>query len=174
MVAGTALTVWAVTGAQLPAAVVAHTPVAPESAPAMAHDERSLLAVADDLGTRLDVAVPAGTTRLVIQPCADSADGEFGMVYAYGADGRELYRQRETQGIVFRLEQSGVLVATLGDRSDAPVELKVPRGAVRVRVESQNYDKDSNPRKDGRVLAFDASGAIVADEAGLALDVLTP
>src|SRR5262245_15054779 len=99
LVAGTALTLWAVTGAQLPAAVIAHTPTAPESAPAMAQDERSLLAVADDLGTRLDVAVPAGTTRLVIQPCADSADGEFGMVYAYDAEGHELLRQRETQGI---------------------------------------------------------------------------
>lgn len=174
LVAGTALSLWALTGAPLPAAVFSHAPAVQESAPLTAPDPRALLTVADDLGTRLDVLVPAGTTRLVIQPCADSPDGEFGWVFAYDAQGRELLRQRETSGIVFRLEERGVLVGTLGERSDAPVELKVPRGAVRFRVESQNYDRDSNPRKDGRVLAFDATGALIADESGLALDVLAP
>lgn len=176
LVAALALGVWAWASSSLPAAVMASHRSVLRDAPmaTRANDPAGLLTVADDLGTRLDVAVPAGTARLVIQPCSDSPDGEFGWVSAYDAQGKELLRQRETIGIVFRLEERGVLVGLLGERSDAPVELRVPHGAVRFRVESQNYDKDSNPRKDGRILAFDATGVVVADESGLALDVLTP
>lgn len=177
LAASLALCVWVWAGAPLPAAVVASRSAGREPAPpSLARDasSRGLITVADDLGTRLDVKVPSGAARLVIQPCSDAPDGEFGWVCAYDAQGRELLRQRETIGVVFRLEESGVLVGTLGERSDAPVEVRVPRGAVRVRVVSQNYDKDSNPRKDGRVLAYDAAGTLVADESGLALDVLTP
>ena len=76
---------------------------------------------------------------MVIRPVSDAPDGEFGWVCAYDAQGREVLRQKETIGIVFRLEERGVLVGPLSQESDAPVELRVPAGAKRMRVVSQNY-----------------------------------
>lgn len=174
----TALILWAGAGAPAPAAVMSSRPVNREPAPqtSLANDtaHRSLIQVADDLGTRLDVYVPEGASRMIIRPVSDAPDGEFGWVCAYDAQGREVLRQKETIGIVFRLEERGVLVGPLGQESDAPVELRVPAGARRIRVVSQNYDKDSNPRKDGHIFAYDASGEMIADDSGLAIDVLTP
>jgi len=169
---------WAGASAPASAAVMPSPTLSREPAPltSLASDtvHRSLIEVADDLGTRLDVNVPVGAARILIRPCSDAPDGEFGWVCAYDAQGREMLRQKETVGIVFRLEERGVLVALQGQQTDAPVELLVPQGAVRLRVVSQNYDKDSNPRKDGRILAYDASGAVLADDTGLSIDVLTP
>lgn len=178
LTAALAVCAWVAGNASLIAAVMDPSFTDLEAAPAakVANEaaHRALLTVADDLGTRLDLQFPAGTARLVIQPSSDSGEDSSGFICAYDAAGKELLRQQETTGVVFRLEQRGVLVATLGQRSDAPVEIRVPQGAVRFRVESQNYDTDSNPRKDGRLLAFDARGVVVANESGLALDVLTP
>lgn len=178
LMAGAALLTWAVTGASLPASPLANHPTArlPAPAPTLAHTApgEPVLRVADDLGTRLDLIVPPGASRVIIKPCADAPDGDFGWVCAYDAQGREILRQKETTGIVFRLEERGTLVARLGEQSDAPVELKVPAGTHRIHLVSQNFDEDSNPRKDGRLLAYDAAGAVVADEAGLSLDILTP
>lgn len=178
LLAFAALMAWAVTGASLPASPLATHPTVRLSAPAPVLAQTApgepVLRVADDLGTRLDLIVPPGASRVVIKPCADAPDGDFGWVCAYDAQGREILRQKETTGIVFRLEERGTLVARLGEQSDAPVEVKVPAGTHRIHLVSQNFDEDSNPRKDGRVLAYDAAGGVVADESGLSLDILTP
>lgn len=175
--AGLALLIWAATGADLPASTLA-APTVRLSAPApvLARDASGepVLRVADDLGTRLDLHVPPGASRVVIHPCADDPNGDFGWVLAYDAQGREILRQKETTGIVFRLEERGTLVARLGEQSDAPVEVRVPAGSRVIRLISQNFDSDSNPRKDGRLLAFDARGSLLIEENGLSLDVLTP
>lgn len=178
LAAAMALTLWVGVSAPVPASQIVAHPAGRVSAPlvSVAKDapDQPALRVVDDLGTRLDFYLPPGTTRAVIQPGSDGLDGGFGWVSAYDAQGNELLRQRETIGIAFQLGERGLLVGLLGEHADAPVELRVPAGTARVRLVSQNFDSASDPRKDGKVLAFDAQGAVLAEDNGLALDVLTP
>lgn len=178
LVAAMALSMWVGASAPVPASQIAAHPVGRAPAPlvpvAQNAPDQPALRVVDDLGTRLDLYLPPGTTRAVIQPASDDADGSFGWVLAYDAQGNELLRQRETIGIAFQLGERGLLVGLLNERADAPVELRVPAGTARVRLVSQNFDSASDPRRDGKVLAYGADGSVIAEDNGLALDVLTP
>jgi hypothetical protein len=142
--------------------------------PFMTAEARSMLRVADDLGTRLDLIVPLGAARVVIQTSSDSLDEDLGWVVAYDPQGREVLRQRETTGIALHLAERSALLARLAERAGAPIEVRLPPGTARVRLVSQNYDRDANPMRDGRALAYDSTGQVLADELGLALDVLAP
>lgn len=136
--------------------------------------ESGMLRFVDDLGIRIDLWVPPGTARLVIQPGSDSIEPGGGWVTAYDEQGREIVRERESTGVALHLKGTATMLHLSLKRADGQVEVRIPAGAVRIRLVSQNYDHDCRAREDGRAVAYDASGRILADETGLCLDILAP
>ncbi|MBI4863511.1 MAG: hypothetical protein HY815_25090 [Candidatus Riflebacteria bacterium] len=137
-------------------------------------DANTVVRVADDLGVRLDLVVPRGAARVVVLPGPDASDGEAGWVVVYDAAGAEILRQRETVGVAVHLKAQGTLLRRLADEATRGIEVRLPAGTSRVRLVSQNYDHDSLPRQDGRLVAYGPRGEVLADEPGLELDILTP
>jgi hypothetical protein len=127
----------------------------------------------DEVGADLDLFVPAGGRRVVIQPGSDALD-ERGWIAVYDLAGREIAREPEPTGLALHLMAPGTLVRRLDENADGRVEIRCPSGPARIRLVSHNYDHDSEARQDGRIVAYDGGNRVLADEMGLSLDILSP